>query len=85
MPWTAAVISPNTELADIVGITVTFTDATEFELPWTYQDPRVNVASGGQAIGQFRSRANAALNAERARRVALANRESQLLTFMNNG
>jgi len=82
MPWTSATITKNTELPDIVGISVQYTDATDFVAPFTFAAPRVDMSAG--QVSNFKVLANAALDAERTRRRAVTSRETQLLTLMNS-
>lgn len=82
MPWQNAVIIKNTELDTTFGVSVEFTDVSEFATNvFIYSQVRViNDAAGRQA---FKDNANAAVAVERSRRQNLTGKEIAILVFMN--
>lgn len=82
MPWQNPKVHNNTELDDVFAVSVEFVDAVEFATnPFVYTEERVRNNPAGRS--GFKTRATAALAAERSKRQNVSTKETQFLTFMN--
>ena len=82
MPWQNAQIDVNhTADGSLVKVRIEFVDALEFVTPFVYSEERL--ATTTPSLTGFKTRANAARDAERTRRQNIATREAQLVTLMN--
>ena len=83
MAWQNARVVINHEGENLIGISVEWTDLTEFATKvFSYQEDRIDRTNAAQR-NAFRNRAENAREVERTKRQKIASFEASVLAFMN--